>query len=322
MAAGPTDACRAGSPRRAARGPPPRSRSRPAMPRTTSSRRRASSSVASERRMQKDRCLPATDASSELMELREPEPLRVLDEDDAGIRHVDADLDHRRRHEQVDLTGRECRSSSRRAGPPSAARARGRSAAPARPPEAAPPRLRHSPPGARGLRRRAARRRTTAAPPTPSAARKASIFGQRTAGRGSRCGSAARPGGSWRIVLIDEVAVHGEAQGARNRRGGQRQDVRLSPAALRLKRRALSDAEAMLLVDHDEPQARELDGLADHGMGADDHLCHAAGRWRRGSPAFDAPEAIPRGTRPGPRGTRGAGRGRHGAAAPGSRSAP
>ena len=45
----------------------------------------------------------ASDAAAELMELREPESLRVLDEHHRRVRHVDAHLDHRRRDEQVDL---------------------------------------------------------------------------------------------------------------------------------------------------------------------------------------------------------------------------
>ncbi len=57
-AAGPTAACRAGSPPRAGAGPPRRWRSRPTSSRITSSRRRDSSSAASETRMQKDRCGP------------------------------------------------------------------------------------------------------------------------------------------------------------------------------------------------------------------------------------------------------------------------
>ena len=37
------------------------------------------------------------------MQLREPETLRMLDEHDGGIRHVDSHFDHRRGDEQIDL---------------------------------------------------------------------------------------------------------------------------------------------------------------------------------------------------------------------------
>ena len=41
------------------------------------------------------------------MELRQAEPLRVLDEHDGRVRHVDADLHDGRRHEDVQLAGGE-----------------------------------------------------------------------------------------------------------------------------------------------------------------------------------------------------------------------
>ena len=43
----------------------------------------------------------APDAPAQLMELREAESLRVLDQHHRRVRHVHADLDHRRRHEHV-----------------------------------------------------------------------------------------------------------------------------------------------------------------------------------------------------------------------------
>src|SRR5437660_7906978 len=45
----------------------------------------------------------ATDASPQLMELCEPEAIRLLHDHDRRVRHVDADLDHRRRDEDVEL---------------------------------------------------------------------------------------------------------------------------------------------------------------------------------------------------------------------------
>ena len=49
----------------------------------------------------------AADAAAQLMELRQAEPLGVLDDHHGGIRHVDADFDDGRRHEKLDLARRE-----------------------------------------------------------------------------------------------------------------------------------------------------------------------------------------------------------------------
>ena len=45
--------------------------------------------------------LAAPDAAAQLMQLREPEALRVLDQHDGCIRHIDADFDHRRADERA-----------------------------------------------------------------------------------------------------------------------------------------------------------------------------------------------------------------------------
>ncbi len=45
----------------------------------------------------------AADAAAELVELREAEPVGLLDDHDRRVRDVDADLDHRRRDEHVEL---------------------------------------------------------------------------------------------------------------------------------------------------------------------------------------------------------------------------
>src|SRR5262245_41219650 len=47
---------------------------------------------------------PAANATSKLMELRETEALSVLDQHDGRVGHIDADLDHGRRHEDVNVT--------------------------------------------------------------------------------------------------------------------------------------------------------------------------------------------------------------------------
>ena len=55
--------------------------------------------------------LAAADAPAQLVQLRDPVALGVLDEHDRGVGHVDADLDDRRGDEDVGLAGREARPS-------------------------------------------------------------------------------------------------------------------------------------------------------------------------------------------------------------------
>ena len=48
----------------------------------------------------------AADAAAQLVQLREAEALGVLDHHQRRVRHVDADLDHRRRDQHVDFAAR------------------------------------------------------------------------------------------------------------------------------------------------------------------------------------------------------------------------
>ena len=50
---------------------------------------------------------PAPDPAAQLVQLGEPEPVGVLDHHHGGVRHVDADLDHRRRDQHAEVAGRE-----------------------------------------------------------------------------------------------------------------------------------------------------------------------------------------------------------------------
>ena len=65
-----------------------------------------------------------------------------------------------------------------------------------------------------------------------------------------------------------EVAEHGHGDGARDRRGRHHENVRwfgtLQPQGF-----ALVDAEPVLLVDHDEAEVEERDGVAEQGVGTD-----------------------------------------------------
>ena len=57
--------------------------------------------------MQNERSVPRPTRPAELVELRQAEPLGVLDDHHAGVRDVDPDLDDGGRHEHVHLAGRE-----------------------------------------------------------------------------------------------------------------------------------------------------------------------------------------------------------------------
>ena len=71
-----------------------------------------------------------------------------------------------------------------------------------------------------------------------------------------------------------EVAVERERERARDGRGGEDQNVRSVAVCGGFVHEALAlkDAEAVLLVNGDEAEARELDLVFDEGVGADDEL--------------------------------------------------
>ena len=81
-----------------------------------------------------------------------------------------------------------------------------------------------------------------------------------------------------------EVAVESERERARNGRGGEDEDVRRVAVGGGFVHEALAleDAEAMLLVDGDEAEARELDLVFDERVRADDELRFA------GADAFES----------------------------------
>jgi hypothetical protein len=87
-----------------------------------------------------------------------------------------------------------------------------------------------------------------------------------------------------------EVAVGGQRERARDRRGGHVQHVRgQRRRRLAVERAALVDAEAVLLVDHDDREAVELDGGLDQRVRADEQpqlaggeLAEQVGAARRG----------------------------------------
>ncbi len=76
-----------------------------------------------------------------------------------------------------------------------------------------------------------------------------------------------------------EVPVERQREGARDRRRGHDEEVRARRRRVRLRRdrRPLRDAEAVLLVDHDEAEAPELDGVLEERVRPDEHVDAAAG---------------------------------------------
>ena len=88
---------------------------------------------------------------------------------------------------------------------------------------------------------------------------------------GRACGCPVRigdPAGRRRPQVGDvEVGVEHLAERPRDRRRGHEQDVRRAAAGLRLERAALLDAEAVLLVDDDQPEVGERHRLLDAARG-------------------------------------------------------
>ena len=204
----------------------------------------------------------------------------VLDQHHGGVRHVDADLDHRRGDEHVAPHRRRTRAIA-------ACLSRGRQAAVqqhhlevARAPSCAAARTRrwrHAP-GAPRTPRPAGTRRT------PGAPRSAPRGCARRRGR-ARASLAAtsvvdRPPARRQLAQDGdvEIAVGGQRERPRDRRGRHVQHVRGEPVRrLAVQRAALVDAEAVLLVDDRDGEPVELDGPLDQRVRADEELQLAGG---------------------------------------------
>ena len=208
----------------------------------------------------------AADAPAQLVQLGQAEALGALDHHQRGIGDVDADLDHRGRHQDVQHAGAELfhdlialvevQAPVDQAHP--AVRQRGAQGGVAlggvgevdlvalfderADPEGLPPR-----------RHRATQGRHRARRPGPP--------GQHPRHR-------RRPPRRQLVELGDvEIAVQRQGQRARDRRRGHDQQVRHH--ALFAQRRPLGDPEAVLLVDDHQPQIGELDPLGQKGVGPD-----------------------------------------------------
>ena len=171
--------------------------------------------------------LAAADPAAELVQLRDPVAIGVLDEHHGRVRDVDADLDHRRGDQHVGAAGGERRHrllllarahlavqehdvevlAARRSAGARTRRSRRAPAAPRTPLRAG---RRRTPGGRRAAPRGCARRRASA---RARWRRRSVVIGRRPAGSSREDGDV-------------EVAVGGQGERARDRRRGHVQDVR------------------------------------------------------------------------------------------------
>ncbi len=91
-----------------------------------------------------------------------------------------------------------------------------------------------------------------------------------------------------------EIAVECERKRARDGRGGEDENVRRVAVGGGLVHQtlALEDAEAMLFVDGDKTEARELDVILDEGVRADDELRFAGTDALKGGVFFGGLQAT------------------------------
>ena len=206
--------------------------------------------------------LAAADPPAELVELREPKALGALDEHHGGVRDVDADLDHRRRHEHVASAPPRTRSiaaafSRDDIWPWSSPTSKSANSPVRKPLGLLVRRLRLELLGALDQRADDERLAALAQPLADE------LVGARPLLLPHRPGLHGLPAGRQLAKRGRvEVAVGGERERPRDRRGRHVQHVRGARRAaelgpLRRERRALADPEAVLLVDDGDRQPRE-----------------------------------------------------------------
>ena len=226
------------------------------------------------------RAAPA-DAAAQLVQLGDAEAVGALDHHHRRLGHVDADLDDRRRDEDLELAGAEAAPSPPRGRPAPSARAGARPGGPA---SSSADEALELLGGGLGLDpgRLARRAGTRRRPGDPAATSLAHPVPGPLLAAGPSPGShsvvtGTRPGGSSSRVVrsrspkITMAAVRGIGVAVMTRRSG-------SPSVpLARERGPLLDAEAVLLVDHDAAEGAERDLLGQQGMGADDEADLARG---------------------------------------------
>ena len=207
------------------------------------------------------------------MELREPEAIGMFDHDQRRIGHVDPDLDHRRRDEHAELPGRERAHHRVLLG--------GLHLAVDQPDTVAEARTQRL--GARlggghvallaFLDQRADPVRLPLVGQMPAEC--IDDIGEAVLGNDARLDRL--PARGHLVELADiHLAIIGERQRARDRRCGHRQQMRCG-LGLGLEHHPLRDAEAMLLVDHDEPEILIGDRLLKDRVRADQDVDRPCG---------------------------------------------
>ena len=212
----------------------------------------------------------AADAAAQLVQLREPEAVGLLDDHDRRVRDVDADLDHRRRDEHVELARLEAAPSARAARPAAAGRAAGRRGS-----RAARPRR------SRSASASAARdcdvsdssisgQTTYACRPASRCARSRLYASERRSAVTQRVTIGLRVGRRLRDLGHGQVAVDRQRERARDRRRGHVQDVRR--AALRRAPCRCSTPKRCCSSTTATARSRQVDALLDQRVRADDDL--------------------------------------------------
>ena len=231
---------------------------------------------------------PAADAAAQLVELGQAEALGVLDQHHRRVGHVDPDLDHRRRNQQVELAGLERpHDPFLRVEPePPVDQAH-----PEPLERAAPEALRHL---GRGLQIARLGLLDERADHVGLAAglelASDELVDPLPLGLVANLGHDRRPPGRQLVEHGDvEIAVERQGQGAGDR--GRRHDQHVRVLALPAERRALEHAEPVLLVDDGEPEALELHRVLDEGVGADTDGRGAAAERLQGRLPLPAPLA-------------------------------
>ena len=206
------------------------------------------------------------------MELGEAEAVGVLYDDEGGVGHVDADLDHRGRDEHAGAAAREglhhrillgrLHATVDEANPLAEAHAQRLSARLGRG-EVALLALLDEGADPIGL-----------SPALQMAGERVDDLVEAILGDDARLDRFAA--GRHLVEAADvHLAVLRQRQRARDRRRGHREEVRA--AALFLEEHALGDAEAMLLVDDDEAEIAVADRFLEDGVGADQDVDRAVG---------------------------------------------
>ncbi len=207
----------------------------------------------------------AADPPTQLMQLGQPEPLGMVDHHDGGVGNIDADLDHGSGHEHRDLAFAEALHHP-------VPLIRLEPAVDQRHRQFGPPRRQVLGHGGGvtqiALLRLLDDRQHHVGLPPPGAFLVHEVEHLFPLGRGAHRRADSSPP-RWTLTQDAhvQVTIARERQGSRDRRRGQQQDVGGIP--LGDERRALLHPEAMLLVDHGQPEPLEGHGILEQGMGTD-----------------------------------------------------